>query len=850
MHRGLAAAILLTATWLPVPAGASHSQGTLPLLAGAPATDAGLSWLADHVQDEGCARPAYGDGCSMANTKWLAISVAHAGLDPATWPSQGSSVLGYLEAHLQDLWDSSAEGCQCPRMKVLSLSKSILAFRAAGQDPSQATGPDGTQRDLVADLLDYHDGDQFGRTDAVNDDIWAVLALNSQGYTGPEIQDALDRITAAQRPNGGVPHEVTSTAASTDNTAAAVMAVAPHDRSTFLDRARSYLADAQVSSGDGRACWPNQPSLTNPQASPESTSWALQAVVALGEDPVAWSVDGRAPTSCLLSFQNDDGGFGSSASNLLATYQATTALAWAPFGTVRSPTEPLQASQSTETGRQTTTSLPDGFLRIGTDARESYTWTPEDPGTRTFHGLSWHPYPRPAVIQVTIDEAPEETAEDPDEEGGTSRTGSSSRGKGPTAQVPAPSTAERNVPLELTVEAEPADAEVVAYRVAWGDGSRTSWSDQPTFEHAYHALGEHEIKAWAKDADGDVSPAATARLEVVDARPRVTAAGPETAHRHTSVGLTAQATDPDGAAPSVTWTWPGGQANGSEVTITLAQPGRTTIEATATDQAGNTARASHEVLILNRAPTIEAVGPLTAEANTTHALTVEASDPDGDGLTITWHDGDRTAYGGQFHLETGPPGQRELMVNVSDPYGAWATATLSINVSETPEDAEPEPPAVERRTAPATQANSSADRADDGQRPTVVLPATVRGQASTATLLEGTARDPDSPVTAVEVVLSDPVPVRGTAGFQALLPALPEGTYPVSARAADGTGWGPWTTTTLVVEPADQQPSGPSEPLTKLGAPAHGAVDAVPLPGLAPWILIAAALLLARRRST
>ncbi len=850
MRRTLAVLLVVTAA-LPAPVSASHSQDTLPALAGEPSTDEGLAWLGDRVLEAGCARPAYGDGCSMANTKWFTITAAHAGLDPATWPNDGGSILGYLEDHVDDLWDAEAEGCDCPRQKVLSLAKSILAFRAAGQDPSQLAGPDGDPRDLVDDLLAYFDGSQFGRTEAVNDDIWAVIALNSHGYTGPEVADALDRIASAQRPDGGVPHEVTSTSASTDTTAAAVMAAAPHGRAMFLDNARSYLVDAQIQDDDGRACWPNQPSLTNPSASPESTSWALQAVVALGEDPLAWSVDDRSPIRCLLAFQNEDGGFGPSASNTLATYQAVTALAWAPYGSLQGPTETLQVSQSTEEGKETTTSLPTGFLRIGDQAEESVTWTPQDPGTRTFHGVTWDPHPRPAAVHVTIQAASEEPQENDGTDTGDGQGAGEASSEPPTADLSPPATAERNVATEITVQAEPADTQVVAYRLDWGDGPPTPWSDQPTFEHRYQDLGEHTLQAWAKDADGDVSQAATAGIDVVDAAPRLTVDGSGTIHRHDPLDLTAQATDPDGPAPEVTWSWLGGQANGTEVTITLAHPGTTSIAATASDQAGNTAKVLHDVHVLNRPPEIAAIGPLTAEANATHTLTIEATDPEGDDLTITWSEPDRTSYGGQYHLETGAPGQRTLTVDVNDPYGGWATATVTLEVAEDPDQADAEAPTVQTgaRSPDGGDQTDAEDSGSETQRPTVQLPSVVRGQAGTATLIDGSATDPDSAVTAVEVVLDGPVPVRGTSSFQALLPALPEGSYNLSARAADDIGWGPWTTTTLLVEdPSSDRSEGDDQPLTELGGPVAQTADEIPIPQLTPLLMGLAALLAARRR--
>lgn len=75
-----------------------------------------------------------------------------------------------------------------------------------------------------------------------------------------------------------------------------------------------------------------------------STAYALQALVAAGEDPLSerWSNEGANPISYLLSLQNEDGAFAWQAggeANLLATQQAIPALLGRPYPIAIRPVE-------------------------------------------------------------------------------------------------------------------------------------------------------------------------------------------------------------------------------------------------------------------------------------------------------------------------------------------------------------------------------------------------------------------------------------------------------------------------------------------------------------------------------
>lgn len=850
MTRKPVVGLVLLALVLPAPATAELADGPALGPEDQPVQQA-VDWLLEDMDKDGCI-----DGFS-ARTDWAAQAAVAVGRD--IHAGEPSLVDGLAAC------PPEPPGLNPPPAKnyPADLARHILALVAAGEDPRSFGG-----QDWIDELRDTFDGVQFQAQNhlmAINDDMFAIMALRAAGVPASDNQLSQSASFVADNQNGdggwAIATSGPNTDSMTDMTGAALVSLEAADRLTDDARTQAlgFLEGRAGAGSDG--CLDAGPEYGTPSV--DATAWALLGLLATHRDPRAdpWGVAG-GPWGCLLANQGPEGGFGNRGTdNNLTTPHAVLALTGLPWGQMvadlQRPSASLSTSHDPVVGEPVDL-IADGAAFAGWQTEDGKLlegarteWWPQTAGQHTFEVLL---VGEDGVASLETTTIHVQQASDQDEGSGEETTDDPSSPQGstgtpPSASLAPPATADRNVATQVTVEADPGDAQVVAYRLAWGDGTRTGWSGQPSFEHTYTALGEHELQAWAKDADGDVSQAATASLEVVDASPRITAKGPETAHRHALVNLTAEASDPDGPAPEVTWAWPTGQANGSTVAITLAEPGPVTLEATATDQAGNTARATYELLVLNRAPRIEDVGPLTAEPNTTHPLTVEASDPDGDDLTITWQAGGQTAYGGQYHLETGPPGDRTLSVNVTDPYGAWATATITVDVTQDPAGSQADPPSVERRTPRQDQANGSAERSDEGQRPTVDLPASIQGQPSVATILEGQATDPDSPVTAVEVVLGDPVPARGTSAFQALLPALPEGTYPVSARAADGTGWGPWSNATLVVAPADSEDAHPSEPLAKLGDPAGEAVDAVPLPPLTPLVLTAAAVLLARRRS-
>lgn len=816
---------------------ATHDPLTVPALDEPPVQDA-LGWLEEkRVTSEGCVHDAYDEDCYVQRTKWVAVSLAHAGVDPDRWPSPEASTMDWLRERADDLRDENLESCEenattsgeCADERIFSLTKSILAFEGAGDDARAVTLPDGGERDLAEELLDEHGGTEFGRADQVNDDIWALVALNSVGYEGPEVEDALDRIEQAQNADGGVGYRY-DVGSSVDMTASAIMAAAPHDRQAFLEDARDYLADAQTTDGDRRACWAIS---TGAEPNTESTAWALQAVAALGEDPVQWSIDGQSPQQCLVTFQSDEGAFRHSEGSKLEfmpTQQALAALSWRPYGVADGPTGLLEVTDAATVDEEHTAEVPGARLRIGDQAVDQHSWTPEETGERVFHGFELDP-PRPVQLTVNVQEAEASSSgsSSSSSSGSSSSGGSgdSDDGRPPEVELAAPARAERNVSFTVNASASPTDAPVTGFRLQAGQRPPTDWQPAATFEVELAQLGEQPVQAWARDAEGHVSEPASATVEVVDATPRLEVTGPALVNRSTPTSFEALVEDPDGPSPNVTWTGPqGDRANGSTATFAFQDRGEHTLEAQATDRAGNTANASWTVHARNRAPANLTVHPGQLEANATETVRAEAQDPEGDPLEVAWQrpgePGSRS-WGSQRHVETGAPGEHVLLVNVSDPYGGWTQARLVLPIRETPEeDRDPALETLATRTSGTTEPTSRPTRSPDPA--TVELPDAITAQANRSRLLKAQAHSPNGAVLNVTVELGGPLPTRGTDEVTALLPELPPGEYELAARAADRAGWGPWSNATLVVEPAPEQPQllategPPAERSTPMGA--------------------------------
>ncbi|MDP3685778.1 MAG: terpene cyclase/mutase family protein [bacterium] len=174
------------------------------------------------------------------------------------------------------------------------IERQILAVRAAGANPRAFA-----DTDLIQMLKERVRNGQIGEEALLNDDIFGVLAFLAAGEppTDPAVQSGVRTILQQQAGDGSV--------GGLDLTAAAIQALRAYaarggstDIGPVLDRARTYLRSRQDRFGGF-----GENSAT--------TSWAIQAIIALGEDPASWRTpSGGTPWTALLRYQNVNGGFG------------------------------------------------------------------------------------------------------------------------------------------------------------------------------------------------------------------------------------------------------------------------------------------------------------------------------------------------------------------------------------------------------------------------------------------------------------------------------------------------------------------------------------------------------------
>ena len=228
----------------------------------------------------------------FVTSSWAVMAIAAAGEDPHDWKrSSGQSIVDYLIANRHQL----------KLDKALDSSRFILAMTAADENPRNINGVD-----YVAKLQNLSVNGQIGYEAWVNDDFWAVLALISadEAATSTVVHESVEFIKEHQNADGGWGWGRKGvTASDVDDTAAAIMALvsAGEDRSSeVVENALQYLRDNQRSTG-GFPSWD--------VINSNSDSWAMGAIVSVGQNPVQWQVSSTNVIEHLLSLQNENGSF-------------------------------------------------------------------------------------------------------------------------------------------------------------------------------------------------------------------------------------------------------------------------------------------------------------------------------------------------------------------------------------------------------------------------------------------------------------------------------------------------------------------------------------------------------------
>ena len=258
---------------------------------------------------------ARGQSSSELYSGWVAMGLAAAGRDPLSLRRGGHTVLDSLRAEASSLHGAG------------DLERTILALHACGASPGSLPGGD-----PVGKLLRFRGADaSFGHL--TNLTAFAILALRAAGYPpgSPVLHGAARWLARQQDSDGGFGFGTRGGGSDVDDTAAAAQAIAAagvHSGPT-LARAGEFLIHAQNRDGG----YPQQP---GGSSNAQSTSWAIQGLLALGRNVSIVTREGsRSPLGYLHSLIAPDGSVRYSRTGaqtpVWVTAQALTALAQRPL---------------------------------------------------------------------------------------------------------------------------------------------------------------------------------------------------------------------------------------------------------------------------------------------------------------------------------------------------------------------------------------------------------------------------------------------------------------------------------------------------------------------------------------
>ena len=284
---------------------AMATEQSYPLEPDDPVITSALDYLQSVQSDDG-------NIGGFGTSAWVVMGIAAAGEDPHAWKTApgNPSVVDYLKDNPQELeyeWNIAT-----------GYERMILAIVAACEDPSAFGAGDDTyvpDGDYVAKLKELHNGaqfvDQWGTTNTLNDDFWGILALIAAGEDPDSemIQNTTGYIKANQGADGGWSWATIDNpwywSSDVDDTAAAIMALiaaGESPSSACITNATNYLHVNQDAMTGGFASW----GVVNAA----STSWAIDAIVSVGQDPTSanWTKMGiHNPVDSLLTLQSVEG---------------------------------------------------------------------------------------------------------------------------------------------------------------------------------------------------------------------------------------------------------------------------------------------------------------------------------------------------------------------------------------------------------------------------------------------------------------------------------------------------------------------------------------------------------------
>lgn len=301
----------------------------LPLLA-PPSAEAAQSdraafWLlAQQNPDGGFGADAEREsGAEM--TCWGMLGLAAAGINPHDAAKGGHSAVDFLRRHLDEVKSPGDH------------ARTILALEASGANPRDFGG-----QNLIARLLAKRrsNGSYEGWP---NSTAFAVIALRAAGATG-SLEQTLAWLRKVQNDDGGW-GDVPGSPSTPDGTGAVLQALSPGSKAS--KRGLSYLRGMQRKGG-------GFPLTAGGPVNTQSTSWAVQGIVAAGGDPDDFRRGGASALDYIAARQEPDGHYRYSGESdqtpVWVTSYAIVATAQDPYPLDAPPRKPKSKTSSAAGG--------------------------------------------------------------------------------------------------------------------------------------------------------------------------------------------------------------------------------------------------------------------------------------------------------------------------------------------------------------------------------------------------------------------------------------------------------------------------------------------------------------------
>ena len=288
-----------------------------PSQAAAGAKGKALRYL-EHAQNtDGGFGGAPGQSSSSLYTGWVVLGIAASGKNPRDVRHGKATPLTYTRTHL-------------PKpTNVGELERTILELHAAGVSPRNFG-----RRNLVADLK------KLQKTNSSWDNLvdhtsFGILAMRAGGVSTGALRKAALWMERQQNPDGGFGFATKGGGSDADDTGSAIQALVSVGRGkkTAARKAVAYLRKTQNPDGGFGQ-------LKGDDSNAQSTSWAVQGLVAAGTNPTSLRRNGHNPLSYLLSLQQSNGAVRYSRTSaqtpVWVTGEALTAISRKPFP-IRAP---------------------------------------------------------------------------------------------------------------------------------------------------------------------------------------------------------------------------------------------------------------------------------------------------------------------------------------------------------------------------------------------------------------------------------------------------------------------------------------------------------------------------------